>query len=286
MNIANTNTLAANIGQAQDMLTSSLLRLSSGTVFLGGGDNSAGQADVATYDSQAGRIQAATTNVQNALSYTQTADGYMSSMQQILSRMNVLATAAKDATKSASDISDYNAEFTALQDQLRSTIGGPTSSIGGTADVTAPAGTYNGATLFGSAPAQLIAAGDTTSDDLTLPQLNLQQGAMAEVIGQDSSGNYSLRITDPNAVADLSSAINQVSGAQSLNAAAESRLQIVGATLQVEAQNITSAVSSIQDTDVAAESTQLARSQILEQAGTAMLAQANNLSATVYKLLG
>ncbi len=286
MNVTNTTTLAGNIGQANDMLSRSLLRLSSGTSFLGAGDNPAGQADAASYDSQAGRIQSASTNVQNALSYAQAADGYLGSMQQILSRMGMLATEAKDPTKTASDVSNLSVEFSALQDQLRSTIGGPTSAIGGTADVTAPAGAFNGVALFGSAPAQDIGAGAGTNDTIALPQLNLQQGAMAAVIGQDGSGNFSLGLTDPSTVSTLDSAVQQVGGVQGQNSASEARLQIAAATLQVESQNISSVVSSIGDTNIAAESTQLAKAQILEQAGTAMLSHANLNSATIYKLLG
>ena len=285
MNISNSSALAESTGQSQDLLSSTLARLSSGTTFIDGGDNPASQATASAYTSTNGLVQAALANVQTSLSYTQTADGDMSAMQGILSRMSQLATLSGAATSSPSDKADYQTEFSSLQNELRSIIGGPTSAIGGTADVTSPQGTFDGSVLFGGGSPQVVEAGTNPSDNITLPQLNLQQGATAALINQDGSGNFTLSVTDPNAVSTLGGAITQLATAQSLNGDAAVRLQIAATTLQVESQNLTSAISNISDTDVATQSTQLARFSILEQAGTAMLAQANANAAVVYTLL-
>jgi flagellin-like hook-associated protein FlgL len=94
MNISNSSALVESAGQSQDLLNSALTRLSSGTTFIDGGDNPASQATASAYTSTNGLVQAALANVQTTLSYTQTADGDMSAMQSILSRMSQLATLA------------------------------------------------------------------------------------------------------------------------------------------------------------------------------------------------
>ena len=285
MNISNSSALVESAGQSQDLLNSALTRLSSGTTFVDGGDNPAAQATASAYTSTNGLVQAALANVQTTLSYTQTADGDMSTMQSILSRMSQLATLASAPTANPTGQSDYESEFSSLQNELRSIIGGPTSEIGGTSDVTSPQGTFDGSILFGGGSPQVVAAGTSPSDNITLPQLNLQQGSTAAVINQDGSGNFTLSVTDPNAVSTLGGAIAQLATAQSQNGDTAARLQIAATTLQVESQNLTSAISNISDTDVASQSTQLSRFSILEQAGTAMLAQANANSSVVFKLL-
>ena len=285
MNVSNTTALAESIGQANEMQSRSLMRLSSGIAFVSAGDNPAGQADSSAYSSANGRLMAASMNIQNALSFTQAADGNMSAIQGILTRMRELATMAQDPTKTAQDKGFYQTEFASLQGQLRSTIGGPTSAIGGTADVTSPFGMFNGIVQFGGGSPQIVSTGTGANDNISIPPINLQQGATASVISQDSSGNFTLSVTDLTAASTLGSAIAQVGAAQGQNVGVETRLQIAANTNQVMAQNLTSAISSISDTDVAAESTRLSTYKILEQAGMAMLSQANANSAEVYKLL-
>ena len=285
MNVTNAANLADNIGQAQDLFSQSLMSLSSGVAFTSPGDDPAAQAQASSYTSSDGRLQAASTSVQNAVSYAQTAAGYLGGIQGMLTRMSQLVTLAQDPSLTAGEAANYQTEFSKLQSELRSTIGGTTSAIGGTSGVTNPTGTFDGVALFGSGPGGIVVTGDGQNDNLTLPSLNLQQGATAAVIGQDGSGNFTLSVSTPSASADLAAAITQVANAQATNGSSEQRLQTAAAAIQVQAENLTSAISSISDTDVAAQSTQLARFSILQQASTAMLAQANANSAVVYKLL-
>jgi flagellin len=293
MNNINTNLQAMNaafsLNTSQDMLNSSLQRLSSGSKIVNPADDAAGLAVADKFGAQNLRIQSATTNVQNALSYVQSADGYMSGMGTILTRMSELATLAQDPTKNASDIANYQQEFSALQDQLRSTIGGTTAEIGGTTGVTSPLGTFNGFALFGPSGATgaglTVNIGPSSGQSMILQPTDLRQGSMLNVINQDNSGNYTLSLTDPAAVSGLSSALQQVATDRATVGAAQARLNLAASSLSVESQNLTSAISQISDVDVAKESTQYAKYNILVQAGTAMLAQANQMPQNVLRLL-
>ncbi|HVU33768.1 MAG TPA: flagellin [Opitutaceae bacterium] len=296
MSVINTNIqaiiAARNLNQSQEMLGRSLNRLSSGSKIVNPSDDAAGLAVSEKLDAQNLRVQAATTNVQNAVSYTQTSDGFMSGMTKILSRMSQLALLSKDVTKNATDISLYQQEFSALQDQLRQTIGGTTAQIGGTADVNPPLGQFNGITLFGndtssdgSGPGMSVTVGQAVGQTMTIPQINLRDGAMGAIIGQDGSGNYSLTLSSASAIGDITNGIQDVATERASLGASQSRLELASSTLQVEYENLSSAISRIRDVDVADESTQFAKYNILVQSGTAMLVQANQTPQTVLKLL-
>jgi flagellin len=290
MSSINTNTSALtaafNLDRSQDLLSASLDRLSSGSKIVNPGDNPGGLAvaDTLTGDNQ--RLSAASTNVQNTISYAQTADGYLSGMSDVLNRMGELATDASDPTKNASDTAEYEVEFKSLQDQLRSIIGGSSSAIGGTS-ITSPSGSFNGTSLFGSTASggMTVEIGDNSSESLTIPDINLQTGAMNALISQDSSGNYTLSAGTTGAISDITAAIQQVGSGRATLGAAESRLNLTASTISTEQQNISSAISGISDVDVASESTQLAKYNILVQSSASMLAQANQNPEAVLKLI-
>jgi flagellin len=290
MSVINTNiqaiSAARNLNHSQEMLGRSLTRLSSGSKIVNPSDDAAGLAVSEKLDAQNRRVKAATTNVQNAISYVQTADGFMSGMTSILSRMSELAILAKDVTKNSTDVSLYQEEFTALQDQLRATIGGPTSEIGGTADVDTPLGAFNGITLFGANASGLtVTIGQAVGQDMTIPESNLRDGSMLDIISQDNAGAYTLNVTDPNAIGSITDAIQDIATERASLGASQSRLELASKTLQVEYENLGAAISRIRDVDVAEESTSYAKYNILVQSGTAMLAQANQTPQTVLRLL-
>ena len=290
MSVINTNIQAIagarNLNHSQEMLGRSLARLSSGSKIVNPSDDAAGLAVSEKLDAQSMRVKAAGTNVQNAISYVQTADGFMSGMTKILSRMSELGILAKDVTKNTSDVDLYQQEFVALQDQLRATIGGPTSEIGGTADIDTPLGAFNGITLFGSNPTgRSVTIGQAVGQSMTISESNLRTGSMLDVISQDGAGAYNLTATDPDAIQKITDAIQHVATQRATLGASQSRLELASTTLQVENENLSSAISRIRDVDVAEESTQYARYNILVQSGTAMLAQANQTPQSVLKLL-
>lgn len=291
MSVINTNiqaiTAARNLNQSQEMLGRSLSRLSSGSKIVQPSDDAAGLAVSEKLDAQSRRVRAAITNVQNAISYVQTADGFMSGMTKILSRMSELAILARDVTKNATDIALYSEEFRALQDQLRATIGGSTSEIGGTADIDTPLGAFNGIALFGSTAGGglTVTIGQAVGQEMTIGDSNLRSGDMLAIIEQDSSGAYTLGLTDATAIDAITDAIQHVATERASLGASQSRLELAATTLQVEYENLSSAISRIRDVDVAEESTRLAKYNILVQSGTAMLAQANQTPRSVLSLL-
>lgn len=290
MSVINTNiqaiAAARNLTASQEMLGRSLTRLSSGTKIVNPSDDAAGLAVSEKLDAQNKRVKAATTNVQNAISYVQTADGFMSGMTKILSRMSELAILAKDVTKNSTDVALYQEEFNALQDQLRETIGGTTADIGGTADITSPLGAFNGITLFGAnATGLTVTIGQAVGQDMTIPESNLRDGSMLDIIDQNGSGVYALAVTDADAIGKITAAIQDVATERASLGASQSRLELAAKTLQVEYENLGAAISRIRDVDVAEESTQYAKYSILVQSGTAMLAQANQTPKSVLSLL-
>ena len=290
MSVINTNIQAIagarNLNHSQEMLGRSLTRLSSGSKIVNPSDDAAGLAVSEKLDAQGRRVKAATTNVQNAVSYVQTADGFMSGMTKILSRLSELAILSKDVTKNATDIDLYQQEFTALQEQLRATVGGTVLEIGGTVPVAAPLGAFNGIILFGPNPGGLtVTIGQAVGQEMTINESNLRTGGMLEIIEQDNTGAYLLAADDPTAIQKITDAIQHVATQRATLGAAQSRLELAATTLQVEYENLSSAISRIRDVDVAEESTQLAKYNILVQSGTAMLAQANQTPQSVLKLL-
>lgn len=292
MSVINTNiqaiAAARNLSQSQEMLGRSLNRLSSGSKIVNPSDDAAGLAVSEKLDAQNRRVKAASVNVQNAISYVQTADGFMSGMTKILARMSELGILAKDVTKNSEDLSLYQEEFEELQKQLRDTIGGNASTIGGTT-VSAPLGTFNGISLFGttSGGGYQITIGEAVGQEMTLGQSNLQTGAMLEIIQQSSSSNFSISLTNTSVdvIDKVSKAIQHVATERATLGAAQSRLTLASGTLAIEYENLAAAISRIRDVDVADESTQLARYNILTQSGTSMLAQANQMPSTVLQLL-
>jgi flagellin len=288
MSVINTNmqaiTGARNLSQSQEMLGRSLNRLSSGSKIVQPSDDAAGLAVSEKLDAQNRRIKAAMVNVQNAISYVQTADGFMSGMTKILARMSELGLLAQDVTKNSTDIALYQAEFTELQNQLRDTIGGSSADIGGSA-VASPLGTYNGIQLFASGTGHTVTIGEAAGQTMNIPASDLRSGSIKSIIDQNASGAYTLSLSSTGVIDSVTQAIQYVATARASLGASQSRLELASGALQVNYENLSAAISRIRDVDVAEETTQMARYNILVQSGTAMLAQANQMPQSVLKLL-
>ncbi len=292
MSVINTNMQAIvgarNLNHSQEMLGRSLSRLSSGSKIVNPSDDAAGLAVSEKIDAQNRRVRAAQVNVQNAVSYVQTADGFMSGMTQILARMSELGLLAKDVTKNSSDVALYQQEFVELQKQLRDTIGGTNAQIGG-GGVSSPLGTFNGIELFGtiSGGGYQITIGEAVGQEMTLQQSNLRSGSLLSIIQQDASSNFTISLMSSSLtmMSTVTSAIQEVASSRASLGAAQSRLTLASSSLDIQFENLSAAVSRIRDVDVAQETTQLSRYNILTQSGTAMLAQANQIPSTVLQLL-
>jgi flagellin len=265
--IINTNITAqisANqLEQSQEMLSKSLSRLSSGSKITSPADDAAGLAVSTRLDAQVERLGAANDNVGNAVSFTQTQDGYLSNIGKALDRMSQLALLAQDATKTDADRSLYNSEFTQLANYM---------TTAGTKD-------FNGVSLFSTTPLNVTV--DSEGGAFSMPGINLGAAGYTNATSStiDTIGNAQTALTNVKA------AILQLSQDRASVGASQSRLNYTADQLSVSQENLTAASSRIKDVDVAQESTEFARYNILVQSGTAMLAQANQLPQSVLKLL-
>jgi flagellin len=250
--VINTNyaaTIASNnLASSNASLQKSLNRLSSGSKIVTPSDDAGGLAVSMKLSAAAKRSGAAATNISNAVSFLQTQDGVLKTVGKILDRMSELATLNTDPTKGTTDKANYGTEFTALSAEL--------TKLGSE--------TFNGIGLFGS-----ISINTTESGG----------GAITTTAYTMASG---LAI---GTLSGINTAIENLATARAANGAAQSRLGFASEVLTVNKSNLEAANSRIVDVDVASESTQLARWNILVQSGTAMLAQANQSAQGALRLL-
>jgi flagellin len=269
-----------------ELLNRSISRLSSGSRLVSASDDPAGTSLAAKLSAQNMRVGAASTNVQNAVSFVQSVDGFLGGMGKLIDRMSELAILAKDPMKNADDLALYQKEFKQLQTQLRTTVGGTTAEIGGTQNIDKPLGTFNGRVLFGANPSGItVATGQASTQRLIIPETNLRSGAMLQIIQQDASGAFTMDVTDPTAVGTLTSGIGQMGDERATLGAIGSRLDLVAGSLSTEGEGLSSALSKIRDVDVATESTRVAKYNLLNQSGTSMLTQATQSTRSVLQLL-
>ena len=268
--VINTNysaTIASNnLAASNSSLQKSLNRLSSGSKIVTPSDDAGGLAVSMKLSAAAKRQGAVATNVGNAVSFLQTQDGALKVAAKVLDRMSELKTLYVDPTKNTSDLANYDSEFTALQKQL-------------TAITTEK---FNGVTLFGTASLNVAVTDDhSTSSAVTLAGRDLSStatgiGTLTATTVSSLSGITLTNITD---------AIQNVATMRAANGAEQSRLGFASELLTANKANLEAANSRIIDVDVAEESTQLARWNILVQSGTAMLSQANGSAQTALTLI-
>jgi flagellin len=265
------NLSTRNLASAQDLLVRSLNQLTSSTA---PADASVDPLlDSTDLSSQGSGLQSAAAEVQTALSSVQTADGYLGGMTGLLANMKQVASRAQADASDPADLAQDQREFAALQDQLRAAIGGSTSEIGGASGVGSPVGSFNGSDLFGP------------SQSNTPNPANLRQGAMLDLISQDSEGNYTLNASSSNAATTVAGALQQVSDGRTALSGAQSQLGLAAARLQVEQQNLLSAFSPINDADAAQQSNLFAAGGMLAQPAAALLAQNSQSPAAVLSLV-
>jgi flagellin len=265
--VINTNvhslTAASNLNASEEMLAKSLARLSSGSKIINPSDDAAGVAVASRLDSQIKRTDAAKTNVINAISFTQTQDGYLKKVAKALDRMSELSLLAQDVTKGDSDRTLYNTEFSQLASFIATTS---------TKD-------FNGVSLFSANTLNVTV--DSEGSTFPMTGIDLSVSAYTDAL----AANVSTTTAAVAALVAVKTAINQMASDRSSIGAFQARLDYTSEQLIVSKENLSAASSRIQDTDVAEEATQYARYQILVQSGTAMLAQANQLPQSVLRLL-
>ena len=261
-NIAAQNA-AANLQTNQTMLSKSLARLSSGSKIVNPADDAAGMAVSTRLDAQVNRITAAQNNVGDATSFSQTQDGYLQKMGKALDRMSELSILSQDVTKTDSDRSLYNQEFTMLSQFVTDT----------------GSKTFNGVPLFDGT--NLNVNVDSEGNTFTMAGVNLTATAYTDATSStiDTAANAAA------ALSKITTAITQMSQDRATVGVSQARLNYTSDQLSISKENLMSASSQIKDVDVAEESTQFAKENILVQASTAMLAQANSQPQSVLKLL-
>jgi flagellin len=253
-----------NLAASNAMLQKSMNRLSSGSKIVTPADDAGGLAVSMKLSAAATRSGAAASNIGNSVSFLQSQDGVLKVAGKVLERMGELKTLYADPTKNSNDLANYNSEFTALQSELSSLT----------------SNTFNSVSLFGSGTLSVKVSEDGVSA-VTIT---------AKDLASSSNGVGALTATTVTSLAginlsDITDAIQHVATFRASNGAEQSRLGFAAEVLTVNKANLESANSRISDVDVAEESTRLARWNVLVQAGTAMLSQANQSAQVALKLL-
>lgn len=269
--VINTNISAANgaslLADSSARLSKSLARLSSGSQLVSPEDDAGGLAVSMKFDAQISRTSAASKNVGNAISFSQTQDGFLGKVTKAFDRMSELAKLSQDVTKSDADRALYDKEFQTLQGYITDIAGK----------------TFNSVNLFTSVAALAVTTDDNTA---TFSMISVNLAATSYV---DATNTVACGISTAGAataaLTKVQSAINSLAGDRAQVGANIVRLSSTSDQLAVLKNNLAAANSRIKDVDVAAESTEFARYNILVQAGTAMLAQANSSPQSALRLL-
>ena len=274
--VIGTNTAASvaanNLAYSTSMLQNSLNKLSSGSKIVSPSSDAGGLAVSMKLSATANRDGDLQNNVADTNSYLQTQDGALQVAGSILDRMSQLETLYQDPTKNSSDLANYDSEFTQLQSEL----------------TTLTNQSFNGVSLFSTGGSSLSVY--TTNDLSTTNAVSISQqqlGSTSTGIGAiTASGISSLGSSGLGGLATITTAIQNVATMRAVNGAEQSRLNFASSLLTTNQTNLQAANSAIADVDVAQETTNLAKWNVLVQAGTAMLTQANQSAQIALKLIG
>ena len=270
----NTNTDAfnsyRNLSVTQGQMSKSLEKLSSGFRINRAADDAAGLAISERLRSQVASLDQAKRNANDGISLVQTAEGSLNEVSSILTRLRELAVESSNGTVSAQDKNTLNQEFTSLVSEINR-IGSSTQ--------------FNGIKLLDGSSSSVsfqVGAGNNASVDTLSVSLSAALSTSLSLNSLDigSTGNQSYSISQ------IDSAINSVSSLRGSLGALQNRLGSTINNLAIQVENLSAAESRIRDVDVAYETSQLTKNQILQQASISVLAQANALPQAALKLLG
>ena len=277
-NVASLNA-QRNLTMSQSSLATSMQRLSSGLRVNSAKDDAAGLAIAERMNAQVRGMNVAIRNANDGISLAQTAEGALGKVGDALQRMRELAVQARNATNSDSDKESLNKEYGELAKEIQRVLGGTK---------------FNGKAILGSdAGTQTfqVGAGVDTNDSIDIATTNLSADATITTVagtgGSAPTGIGSAASTSDIAtvISDIDTAIDTINSERATLGASQSRFDSVISTLQISVENQSAARSRIMDADFAAETANLSRAQILQQAGNAMVAQANQLPQQVMQLL-
>ncbi len=265
MAVINTNISAIRAtnssNSANKMLGTAMERLSTGKRINGAKDDAAGLAIATTMTSQIKGMGQGIRNANDGISFAQTADGALNEVTAMMQRIRELAVQAKSATYQDTDRDYMNSEVQELNTQINDVLGTVK---------------FNGNNVFGTADTTFdIQVGAETTDVVTITS----KGIATVAFDVADVANATTTMTD------VDTSLAEVSAARASFGAAQNRLESVVNNLNDNVSNLSDARSRIQDTDYSAETTAMAKAQILSQASTAMIAQANQAQQNVLSLL-
>jgi len=287
----NTNTASSmaayNLSSTNVNLQKSLQRLSSGSRINSSSDDAGGLAVSMKLSAAIRRTEATQANVNNSISLLQTQDGVLKTAEKVLTRMAELSSLATDVTKSTNDLALYQSEVNSLKVQLGSLIA---EKFNGVSLFESTAGTSTSVAL-GTAGTLAVYTSEDGGQSVGISQLNLGFLSNTNGVGTTISTtttvgvNISTNALATAAVSRLNTAIQNLATLRATNGSEQSRLTFAADMLSINKVNLESANSRIADVDIASESANLARFNILQQAGMAMLSQANMSQQSVLRLL-
>jgi flagellin len=252
------------LNASQGDLQTSMQRLSTGLRINSSKDDAAGLAIATRMTSQIKGMAVATRNANDALSFSQIAEGGLSNATDSLQRMRELAVQAANGTNTSTDRTNLQAEFS----QLASEIGRIGSST-----------TFNGASVFGTT-AFVFQVGSGTADTISVSAVSAASATNAAITAGITSAASATA-----AIGAIDAQLDAVNTTRATLGAVQNRFNAVINQLSVSSENQSAAKSRIMDADFAAETASMTRAQILQQAGTSMLAQANSQPQNVLSLL-
>jgi flagellin len=270
-----------NLTTSQTSLSTSMQRLSSGLRVNSAKDDAAGLGIAERMTSQVRGMNVAVRNANDGISLTQTAEGSLGKVADSLQRMRELAVQSANATNSNSDKDSLDKEFGELSKEVQRVLGGTS---------------FNGLKVLAGNAGDLsfqVGANTSSNDTITITTTDMTSDAdITAVAGSDNSGTGRAVIDNTasagavrTVISNIDKAIDTVSSQRATLGASQSRFDAVISNLQIGVENQTAAKSRIMDTDFAAETANLSRANILQQAGNAMVAQANQLPSQVLQLL-
>jgi len=276
----NTNIMSLNAQRnasaSQMSLATSMQRLSSGLRVNSAKDDAAGLAIADRMNTQVRGMTVAIRNANDGISLSQVAEGGLSVVGDILQRMRELAVQAINSTNTSGDISALNQEYTQLAAELERNM----SSV-----------QFNGTSLFTATADFTFQVGANIGQTVTVlsSDLGVASGAISAVLPSGAQATTALVTTSNLAnsanLSAIDDALASVNSSRATLGAIQSRFQQTITYLQTAVENQTAARGRIMDADFAAETANLSRTQILQQAGTAMIAQANQMPQSVLQLL-
>jgi flagellin len=278
--LTNTSAMQTQISlnNSSNAVSTAMERLSSGLRINSAADDAAGYAISQGLTSQVNGLQQASQNVSDATSMVQTADSALNNVQSMLQRVSELAVQYQNGDLSSTDQTDIQDEV----NQLTQEIDRQKGSV-----------QFNGINLLdgtaGGSGVVTFQVGSSSSDTLAVSFQNIESssnlGTSAFSWTQASSGGTVFSLGQSGAVSAISTAINNISSLAATLGAVQNRLQYTATSISTTQENMSSSLSNIQDVNMASEMTTLTQQQVLQQAGTAMLAQANSQPQLVLKLI-